>query len=165
MFADRGRRECRGDFNSGINCLVNGVCYKDGYVSGTRSTRSSAIFDIDNDGDLDIITNEFNDFPQVLLSDLAQQNMINYLKVKLVGTASNKNAMGAKVAIFYGDKRQVQYVDAKSGYLSQGQIPLYFGLGDGQAVDRIEISWPSGKKQVVDGNILVNGLMEIPEPR
>jgi hypothetical protein len=163
MGADRYRGECAPDFNKGSNCLENGVCYKNGYVTATRSSRSSAIFDIDNDGDLDIITNEFGGSPQVLISDLAQKKNINYLKVKLVGTVSNKNAIGARVTIFYGDAKQVRYLDAKSGHLSQSQIPLYFGLGNNKAVDRIEVVWPSGGKQIIEGNIAINTLLLITE--
>jgi hypothetical protein len=142
---------------------VNEVCYKRGFVSGARSSRSSAIFDIDNDGDLDIITNEFNDFPQVLISNLSQVKKIHYLQIALIGAISNKNAIGARVTVFDGDNRQVRYVDGKSGYLSQSQIPLYFGLGDSDHVDKIEILWPSGRKQVIAESIKINTLMEITE--
>jgi enediyne biosynthesis protein E4 len=161
--ADQQRAECAKNFNFEKECRTSGVCYKDGYVSGTRSSRSSVIFDLDNDGDLDIITNEFNDYPQVLISNLAQQHHINYLKVQLTGVFSNRNAIGARVTIFSDGERQVRYIDGKSGYLSQSQLPLYFGLGKQNIVDRIEILWPSGKKQVVDRDISVNSLLLISE--
>jgi hypothetical protein len=161
--ADRQRRECVRDFNNGRDCQANEVCYEEGFVMGARSSRSSVIFDIDNDGDLDIITNEFNDFPQVLISNLAQENEINFLKVKLIGMASNKDAVGARVTIFYGNHRQVRYVEGKSGHLSQSQLPLYFGLGHYKAVDRMEIVWPSGRKQVIDKGLEINELAKIIE--
>ena len=161
--ADRQRIECGDGFNDKKNCRMKGVCYRDGYVSGTRSSRSSVIFDLDNDGDLDIITHEFNGFPQVLISDLAQQNPVNYLKLHLMGRVSNKNAIGARITIFHEDEKQVRYVDGKSGYLSQSQIPLYFGLGRHDRIDRIEIVWPGGRKQVIDGDIKINSLLLVSE--
>ncbi len=132
-------------------------------VAGSRSSRSSAIFDLDNDGDLDIVTNEFNDVPQILVSDLAQQNTIHYLKIQLVGTVSNRNAIGARVEITSEGENQVRYLDGKSGYLSQSQLPLYFGLGDHHTVDRIQVLWPSGRRQTIEGNISPNTLVTIVE--
>ena len=162
--ADKNRAECLEIFNQGHSCLVIGVCYHNGFVTGARSSRSSVIFDLDNDGDLDIVTNEFNDVPQVLVSNLAQRNKIHYLKIQLTGTISNRNAIGTRVTIFYGDSQQVRYADAKSGYFSQSQIPLYFGLGAQRAVDRIEIVWPSGRTQVIDKDVKINSSMHITEP-
>lgn len=160
---DKQRVECQPDFNASPKCVVNGACYKNGFITGARSSRSSAIFDMDNDGDLDMITGEFNDVPQVFVSNLAQRKDIHWLKVQLTGTMSNRSAIGARVELFYGDNKQVRYVDGKSGYLSQSQMPLYFGLGDGPFVDRIEVLWPSGKRQVIETGITANAVMKIVE--
>ena len=67
-------------------------------VMSTLSTRASVIFDVDNDGDLDIVTNDFGSEPMVLISDLAQRKAIHWLKIVLVGTASNRNGLGATSA-------------------------------------------------------------------
>ena len=64
-------------------------------VWGALGSRSSAIFDLDGDGDLDIVTNDFNSEPMVLVSDLAQRTAVRFLKVTLVGRASNRNGLGA----------------------------------------------------------------------
>jgi hypothetical protein len=64
-------------------------------VSGPKSSRASVIFDLDNDGDLDIVTHDFNSEPIVLISDLAQQKKIYWLKVVLVGTKANRNGLSA----------------------------------------------------------------------
>lgn len=68
-------------------------------IMAPRSSRSSVIFDLDNDGDLDIVTNDFNSEPQVFVSDLAQRRKIHWLKVVLVGTASNRDGLGAAVRV------------------------------------------------------------------
>ena len=98
-------------------------------VMGTLASRSAVIFDLDNDGDLDIVTNDFNSEPQVLISDLAQRRQIHWLKVVLNGTVSNRNGMGATVRVRAGGQVYTKYNDGKSGYLSQSVLPFYFGFG------------------------------------
>ena len=68
-------------------------------VMGALSSRSSVIFDLDNDGDLDIVTNDFNSEPQVLVSDLAQRKAIRWIKIVLAGTVSNRDGLGATVRV------------------------------------------------------------------
>ncbi len=131
-------------------------------VMAPLGSRSAAIFDIDGDGDLDIITNDFNSAPQVLISDLAQRRRINWLAVALVGTASNRNGLGATVRVHAGGGVYAKYNDGKSGYLSQSVLPLYFGLDAAAAVDRIEVDWPSGRKQSEPGGA-ANRLVRITE--
>jgi enediyne biosynthesis protein E4 len=134
-------------------------------VLGNMGTRSSVAFDIDNDGDLDIVTNEFGAAPQVLVSNLAQKKSIHYLKVRLVGTVSNRDGLGATVQVSAGGRVFTKYNDGKSGYLSQSSLPLYFGLGDARSVDRIEVLWPSGKKSLLGKGTAINKTLEITEPR
>jgi hypothetical protein len=133
-------------------------------VFGALASRSSVAFDLDDDGDLDIVTNEFNDSPMVLLSDLSEKRAVRFLKVKLVGRASNRSGIGAKVVVKTASATYTKVNDGKTGYLSQSDLPLYFGLGDAPTVDRIEVSWPSGRPQVVEGPIEANRLLEIREP-
>ncbi|MFL6235702.1 MAG: CRTAC1 family protein [Thermoanaerobaculia bacterium] len=128
-------------------------------------SRSSVIFDLDGDGDLDIVTNDFNSVPMVLVSDLAQKKPgFRYLKIKLRGTTSNRDGLGAKVQVKAGGQTLTQWNDGKSGYLSQSSTPLYFGLGDAQKVDAVEVTWPSGKRQTVAGP-KVNGQVEVVEEK
>jgi hypothetical protein len=121
------------------------------------------ILDLDDDGDLDLVTGEFNAEPQVLVSDLAERKPVQFLKVKLVGTRSNRDGLGALVRVRSGQRTIVQYHDGKSGYLSQSSLPLYFGLGDGRA-ERIEVLWPSGAQQTIERGIPANTRFEIVEP-
>jgi enediyne biosynthesis protein E4 len=133
-------------------------------VMSPRSSRSSVMFDLDNDGDLDIVTNDFNSVPQVLVSDLSQQ-AIHSLKVLLVGTRSNRDGLGATVRVHAAGKTYTKYVDGKSGYLSQSALPLYFGLGAATKIDRVEVNWPSGQKQVVTRELQENQVLRITEPQ
>jgi hypothetical protein len=134
-------------------------------VMATLGSRSSAIFDLDQDGDLDIITNDFNSEPQILVSNLAGRHPVRWLEVVPVGTVSNRNGLGATVRVVAQGRTLTQWVDGKSGYMSQSAIPVYFGLGDAAAVDRVEIDWPSGRKQVVTDGLRVNTTVRVTEPR
>jgi hypothetical protein len=121
-------------------------------MMGSLGTRSAIALDLDNDGDLDIVTNEFNGRPQVLVSDLAQCHRVHFLKVRLRG------GLGAQVTVVLPDGRRILKVaDGKSGYLSHSDLPLYFGLGDADHAGRIEIRWPSGRRQTVSGPIKAGG--------
>ena len=132
-------------------------------VMGTLGTRAAAIFDLDDDGDLDIVTHEFGAAPQVLISDLAQRHEVNWLSVKLVGRQSNRDGLGALVRVSSGDVTWTKLHDGKSGYLSQSSMPLYFGLGEHEEVDRIEVQWPSGRRQTVSSGLETGRLIVIEE--
>ena len=128
-------------------------------------TRSAVIFDLNQDGALDIVTNEFYSAPQVFISDLPQKRPINWLKVALTGTVSNRNGLGATVRVVAGGRVVTQWNDGKSGYLSQSVLPLYFGLGDLTTIERVEVDWPSGRKQVVTTGLTANSTMRVTEVR
>ena len=99
----------------------------------------------------------------VLVSNLAEKRTIRYLNVKLIGTASNRSGLGAVVRVTAGGRTYTKANDGKSGYLSQSLYPLYFGLGDATTVDRVEVSWPSGKTQTERGPISANSLIQVAE--
>jgi hypothetical protein len=131
---------------------TNSLCAgKSGIVSvpGSLSSRSSALFDLDNDGDLDIVTLDFNDRPQVMVSDLTERKPTHYLKVQLIGARSNRDGLGATVKLRAAGRLWMQYHDGKSGHLAQSALPLYFGLGDIESIDSLEVLWPSGIRQIV----------------
>jgi len=134
-------------------------------VMAPLGSRSAAIFDLDGDGDLDIVTNDFNSAPMVLVSDLNQRKPLHWIAIALAGTASNRDGLGAVVRVQASGRVLTKYHDGKSGYLSQSALPLYFGLGDAERIDRIEVDWPSGRKQVETQLLDVNRTRKIVEPR
>jgi len=134
-------------------------------VMAPLGSRSAVMFDLDGDGDLDIVTNDFNSEPQVLVSDLTRRRQIHWLAVRLSGTASNRDGLGATVRVQTTLGRYTKYNDGKSGYLSQSSLPLYFGLGDATAIQRVEVLWPSGRNQVVTENLGMNRTLTVTEPR
>lgn len=134
-------------------------------VLGATSSRGSVAFDLDNDGDLDVVTSDWNDHPQVLISNLSERRPLHYLKLKLVGTKSNRDGLGAVVTVTAGMKTFTRFHDGKSGYLAQSSLPLYFGLGDARVIDRIEVQWPAGGKQVLTTGLGINTTLTITEGR
>ena len=134
-------------------------------VMAPLGSRSAAIFDLDGDGDLDIVTNDFNSAPQVLISNLSEQRSIHWIKVKLVGATSNRDGVGATVRVHTAGGVFMKYNDGKSGYLSQSSLPLYFGLGETAKIDSVDVDWPSGVHQTVTQNLRENSVLQISEPK
>ena len=133
-------------------------------MMGALGTRSAVALDLDNDGDTDIVTNEFNGRPQVLISDLAQRHRVNFLKIHLRGTRSNRDGLGAEVTVALPDGRRILRVnDGKSGYLSQSDLPLYIGLAGADHATEIDVRWPSGRDQKMSGPISAGQTLEIVE--
>ena len=134
-------------------------------VVAPAGSRAAVLFDLDNDGDLDLVTSDFNSAPQVLVSNLAQVRSIHWLKVQLIGASSNRDGLGALVTVETAHGTYTKQHDGKSGYLSQSSLPMYFGLGDDTAVNRVAVRWPSGRNQVITQDIKVNDTLRIREPR
>lgn len=133
-------------------------------VWGALGSRSSVVWDFDEDGDLDIVTNDFNSEPQLLMSDLAQRHPgQHYLKLKLIGKQSPRDPVGAVVRLTAGNVTQTKVLDTQSGYLSHCVLPLYFGLGENSQVERLEITWPSGKHQQIENIREVDRLFVVEE--
>lgn len=133
-------------------------------VEGNLGTRGAVALDLEGDGDVDLVTNEFNAEPQVLVNDLAQRGPLSWLGLRLRGTRSNRDGLGALVRVTAGGRTQTQQADGKAGYLAQSALPLHFGLGEATTVDRVEVDWPSGARQVLTEGLEPNRILEIVEP-
>ena len=109
--------------------------------------RGACFGDYDNDGDIDAYIVNLHDYGVLLRNDYGNEK--HWIKLHLIGTTSNRGAIGARVKITVGDKEQIAQKKSASGYLSQNDPRIHFGLGDADVVDKIEIIWPSGKVQVL----------------
>jgi hypothetical protein len=108
------------------------------------------------------VVNNFNDQPYFFKNVAPRRNWVAF---RLRGTRSNRDAIGAVVRLYQGDKVLTRQLQAASGYLSQSSRTLHFGLGDRPAVDRVEITWPGGVRQSLAGSaVLVNTCNEVVEP-
>jgi hypothetical protein len=128
-------------------------------VTAVHSSRGCAFGDFDNDGDMDIVIVNLNEPPSLLRNDVTGDN--RWIKFKLQGVKSNRSAIGARVVVTYGARRQAQEVLAQAGFLSVNDKRLHFGLGKIDKVD-VEVRWPSGLRQQFAG-IRANQLVTIDE--
>jgi hypothetical protein len=111
--------------------------------------RGCAFGDFDNDGDIDIVVNCVNDYPQLLRCDSSVKN--HWIKVKTVGVKSNRSGIGARVYCTpEGGRRQMDEVRSGGSYLSQNDLRVHFGLGKAEKAD-IEVHWPSGVVDKIPG--------------
>lgn len=129
-------------------------------IGAAHSSRGCAFGDFDNDGDVDILVVNLNEPPSLLRNDIDGGG--NWLKVKLIGTVSNRSAIGARVVCRYGSRRQAQEVMSQSSYYSCNDPRLHFGLGE-EGSASLDVRWPSGITQVMD-DVPGNQLVTIREP-
>ena len=128
-------------------------------IAEAHSSRGVAFGDFDNDGDIDILIMNMNEPPSLLRNDMRGEN--RWLKVFLVGTKSNRSAIGAQVIASYGGRRQAKAVLAQSSYLSVNDRRLHFGLGTAASAD-LEIRWPNGGVEKI-GGVMADRLVTIQE--
>ena len=110
--------------------------------------------DLDNDGDLDLVVNNMEDFAHVYENTANG----NFIKVNLEGSELNRFGIGAKVSIEYDNKQQVSEHFNTRGYFSSVEPGLFFGLGNAKTINRIEVEWSNGKSNVFE-NVQVNQVL------
>ena len=116
-----------------------------GDFAASRVGRGLAFADFDRDGDLDVLLTTNNGPAFLFRNDLNNGN--RFLRLHLTGTKSNRDAIGAVVRIYRGGETQMRTVRAGSSYLSQSELPLTFGVGKAERIDRLTVEWPSGATQ------------------
>ena len=124
-----------------------------------RVGRGAAYADIDNDGDLDLVFTTNGGPAQLFRNDLKSGHS---LRVKLQGTKSNRDGIGAIVRVQSGGNNQWLMMRSGSSYLSQSELVLTFGLGNATKADRLEIEWPSGQRDTLS-NIAADQIITVQE--
>jgi enediyne biosynthesis protein E4 len=109
-----------------------------------RSSHGAAAGDLDNDGSLEIVISNVNDTPTLLKNKGDHQN---WLTVKAVGAPSNRAGIGARLVLYTGQRRQTDEVRSGGSYISQNDLRRHFGLGTATKADRLEVAWPSGRRE------------------
>jgi enediyne biosynthesis protein E4 len=139
-------------------------------VNDAAPARGCAFGDYDNDGDIDVVVNCVNAFPQLLRCDAAPGTGTkrNWIKIRTVGKKSNRAGIGARISVtthpVAGDKPFVQIEEVRSGgsYYSQNDLRIHFGLDRAEKADVVEIKWPSGAKDTLK-DLAANNLYVIEE--
>ena len=114
-------------------------------VTIPKAGRGAAFADFDNDGDVDVVVTNLHDTPDLFRLD--QTGERHWITLKLVGTQSNRSAIGSLVRLVTADGEQRQEIRGGGSYYSQNDLRLSFGLGQARAVDRVIVRWPNGLEE------------------
>jgi len=125
--------------------------------------------DLDNDGDMDLIVNNINDYAHIYRNNASDITENHFVSVKLVGSQSNLNGIGAKVMVQAGTTKQYLEQQVTRGYQSSISYKLHFGLGQSEIIDILKVTWPDGKVSelnniAVDQVITVNYITAVRPP-
>jgi len=124
--------------------------------------RGAAVGDLNHDGKLDVVVTALSAPAEIWTNDSPDHN--HWLELKLQGTKSNRDGIGARIRLVAGGLTQYQYVSTASGYASSSAGPVHFGLGTAKQAAEIEIRWPSGTTQILK-NVEADRIVPVQEPR
>jgi len=124
----------------------------------TWSSRGAGFDDLDNDGDIDVVISNSRRGPTLLRNDTANKH--HWLGVRLQGTKANRDGIGSHVTVIAGDLKRIAEVHSGRGYQSHFGMRLHFGLGAHEKVDRIEVQWLGGGKDIIE-NVPANQFITI----
>jgi hypothetical protein len=124
--------------------------------------RGAAFGDFNNDGKVDVVLSVVNGPPQLLMNRNTAPN--HWIILKLVGTKSNRDGLGTKVKITAAHRTQFNVATTAAGYNSSSDKRVHFGLGDAAVIDKIELAWPSGIKQVLT-SVKADQIITVAEPK
>jgi len=127
-----------------------------------KVSRTLAVGDLDNDGDLDILIGNNGQTADLLRNDGGNRN--NALLIRTIGTKSNRDGIGAVLKLTVGGKVLMRHVKAGSSYQGQNDLRVHFGLASAQQADHLEILWPSGVIDTLEA-IKVNQIVTVTEGR
>jgi hypothetical protein len=131
-------------------------------LSDRTVARGACLADYDNDGKVDAYVVNLGAEGKLLHN--VSTGAGHWIEVKLVGTKSNRDGIGARVEVMAGGKRWTAERVASSGYLSQNDGRLHFGLGAAATIDKLIVHWPSGRQQTID-NVTVDRVLTVEEPK
>jgi hypothetical protein len=117
-------------------------------ITQPRASRGSAVGDLDNDGSLEIVINNLDSHPSLLKNYGTKKN---WLLVRLVGVKCNRDAVGARVYVYVGNRRISGEVQTGSSFISQNDPRVHIGLSDDATYERIEVQWPGGEREAFAG--------------
>ena len=127
-----------------------------------RCSRGAAFGDVFRTGQIDVVVNNINDIPHLLRNRSPSSN--SWLLIKLIGTHTNRAAIGSRVIVEAGAHRQIQEVRSGGSFCSQNDLRLHFGLGKAREATRVEVKWLGGAPEVLE-RVPANRLVSIQEGR
>jgi enediyne biosynthesis protein E4 len=133
----------------------------DAGINNERDGRGIGVIDLDNDGLLDLVQTNADQSPIVYHN--VSQNTGNWVELKLIGTKSNRDGVGARVQLQVGGLTLIRELDGGNGYAGESSRRIHFGIGSATKIDRMQIHWPSGRIEQVD--VPINRLSYVEEGR